>query len=355
VDQRLSGSAIVLLLYDVAEEIRLEELRRLLVAQRLQPAFKHAAPQYVGFEHPPAVEPLSASPDGVQAMAGEIKYYDYGVVSLMLQRDFRGSWSDLVQLSAEWLSGTAFDEQARAILKDKLGRAAPALVKPYQEWLSEDYFIFQINNDSTEAEQLLHAHGPEIAQIVRGETGKLSQREYNEVLQSSISYYADDLAVIGWNAAFLYDTPAGAATAVQLLEYANTQLLEFRHYDDYLTQELSKVYRMLDQQGGLVVRWRLARAASKLHATTLDVTELTERVDNAIKFLSDMFAARLHSMAATKVGVSDYKDLVEQKLQTARELYSFMVEQFQHSRAFVLELMVVIILVIELVFLFRGK
>ena len=32
-----------------------------------------------------------------------------------------------------------------------------------------------------------------------------------------------------------------------------------------------------------------------------------------------------------------------------------MVDQFNQSRAFVLELMVVIILIIELVFLFRGK
>jgi hypothetical protein len=32
-----------------------------------------------------------------------------------------------------------------------------------------------------------------------------------------------------------------------------------------------------------------------------------------------------------------------------------MVDQFQQSRAFVLELMVVVILVIELVFLFEGK
>jgi uncharacterized Rmd1/YagE family protein len=68
-----------------------------------------------------------------------------------------------------------------------------------------------------------------------------------------------------------------------------------------------------------------------------------------------MFSARLYKLAAAKVGVPDYKDLVNQKLQTAEDLYRFMVDQFNQSRAFVLELMVVIILVIELVFLFGGK
>ena len=121
-------------------------------------------------------------------------------------------------------------------------------------------------------------------------------------------------------------------------------------------QQLEDVYDFLDAEArGLWSRWRTARAASKLHTVLLDVSELTERADNAIKFLSDMFSARLYKLAASKVGVPDYKDLVQQKLQTAEELYRFMVDEFNQSRAFVLEFMVVIILIIELVYFFRGK
>jgi hypothetical protein len=68
-----------------------------------------------------------------------------------------------------------------------------------------------------------------------------------------------------------------------------------------------------------------------------------------------MFSARLYKLAAAKVGVPDYKDLVTQKVRTAEELYRFMMDQFNQSRAFILELTVVIILVIELFFFFRGK
>src|SRR5437870_13540406 len=105
----------------------------------------------------------------------------------------------------------------------------------------------------------------------------------------------------------------------------------------------------------MFARWKTARAASKLHTVLLDVTELTERVDKAIKFLSDMFSARLYKVAASKIGVTDYKNLVNQKVHTAEELYRFMVDQFHQSRAFVLELMVVIILIIDLIWLFKGK
>jgi hypothetical protein len=82
--------------------------------------------------------------------------------------------------------------------------------------------------------------------------------------------------------------------------------------------------------------------------------ELTERTDNAIKFLSDMFYARAYKVAASRVGVTDYRNLVDEKLRTAGELYEFMTNEFHQARAFVLELMVVAILVIELIQLFWG-
>jgi hypothetical protein len=99
----------------------------------------------------------------------------------------------------------------------------------------------------------------------------------------------------------------------------------------------------------------MARSATSLHTVLLDVAALTERADNAIKFLSDMFAARLYKLAAAKVGVPDYKDLVERKLKTAGDLYNYMVEQFNQSRAFFLEVTVVLILLIELLYFFRGR
>jgi hypothetical protein len=358
----LRGSVLVLIQFDVCEEIRLDELRKIFPARKAEASFKKA-PAYVRYQRTPVeetLEPLTL--ESGERLAGEIKYYDYGVVSLEFELPFSGSWDTLVELSCRWTSDTNFEKLASRIVKQKLERAAPALVKPYDpkvaEWLQEDYFIFHVREieGSPTADQLLAAQSVQIAQVVRGEMQILSEGERQEILQSRISYYPSDLAVIGWNAAFLYDTPAGAETAIQLLQYANSQLLEFRHYDELMTKELENVYDFLEAGGhGLWSRWRTARAASKLHTVLLDVNELTERADNAIKFLSDMFSARLYKLCAQKVGVPDYKDLVKEKLQTAEDLYKFMVEQFNQSRAFVLELMVVVILIIELIYFFKGK
>jgi hypothetical protein len=355
----LRGSVLVLIQYDVCEEIRLDELRKIFPARKAEASFKKA-PAYVRYQRTPVeetLEPLIL--ESGEHLAGEIKYYDYGVVSLEFELPFSGDWDTLIQLSCRWTSDTNFEKLASRVARQKLERAAPALVKPYKgEWLQEDYFIFHVREieGAPSADELLASQRDHIAQVVRGEMGMLSEGERQEILQSRISYYPSDLAVIGWDAAFIYDTPAGAETAIQLLQYANSQLLEFRHYDELLTKELENVYDFLESGGtGWWSRWRTARAASKLHTVLLDVNELTERADNAIKFLSDMFSARLYKLCAQKVGVPDYKDLVKEKLQTAEDLYRFMVDQFNQSRAFVLELMVVVILIIELVYFFRGK
>jgi len=355
----IHGSVLVLIQFDVCEEIHLDQLRRIFGARTLQqPALKHPAPGYIRYERPPVVETIDPLVlDSGERLDGQIKYYDYGVLSVIFELPFSGDWDTLVRLGSRWVWDVDFAAHASRIARERLERAKPALVKPYGEWLSEDYFIFHVREvtGSPSAAELVAAHGARIAQIVRGETAQLSDGERQEILQSRISYYPNDLAVIGWNGAFIYDTAVGAEAAIQLLEYANSQLLEFRHYDELLTRELASVYAFLEKGTGMLARWRTARAASKLHTVLLDVTELTEHADNAIKFLSDMFSARLYKLAASKVGVPDYKDLVQGKLRTAEELYRFMIDEFNQSRAFVLELMVVIILIIELVYVFQGK
>jgi hypothetical protein len=358
----LRGSFWALVLYDVAEQIQLDKLRDILGSEppRREPSFRHPVPDYVRFERPPVVEyvePVTIG-SGVQFQA-RVKYFDYGVASVELEAPFETGWEELVQMSSRWIAAPEFEKRTTELLRSRLERVQPGLVQPYSSWLSEEYYVIHVvealddEGRALTAPAMLSARGAEIAQIIRGDSKPLADAERAEALQSSLSYYATDLLVVGWVAALVYDTPEGSIPAIQLLEYANTQLLEFRHYDDVLTRVLENVYKLVEHRGSFFRHWKMARQAGQLNAMRLDVTELTERTDNAIKFLSDMFYARAYRMAAARVGVTDYRTLVERKLRIAGELYEFMVNEFHQSRSFLLEIMVVAILVIELIHLFR--
>jgi len=360
--QKVRGSFLVLFQYDVAESISLEALRLRLGSQppTREPSFTHPAPGYVRFEKFPVVEELKP----VVISSGEqflcrLKYFDYGVISAELELPFAADFKEMVTLSSRWTSATEIETCISNLVKERVERFKGVFKQPYPSFLSEDYYVVLLNEALDDqgrprsAENLLAAYGDSIAQIVRGESQLLATSESQNALLSSMSYYPNDLLVVGWVAALVYDAYDLAASTIQLLEYANTQLLEFRHYDEVLSQVLDTAYQLLEHRGGLLRNWKMARQAEQLNTIRLDITELTERTDNSIKFLSDMFYARAYKMAAKRVGVTDYRNLVEEKLRTAGELYQFMVNEFHQARAFILELMVVAILVIELVQLFR--
>ena len=179
--QTLRGSVLGLILHDVCEEIQLEPLREILDAQRVEPGFKHATPDYVRFENPPVVERL----EPVVLTRGEklvpqIKYYDYGVISVLFELAIESDWPDLVQLAARWVPNYELERVAQQIIRGRLERISPALVEPYRDWLAEDYYVFSLSPPPGDmpAAELLKQHGPEIAQMLRGETLPLA-RERN--------------------------------------------------------------------------------------------------------------------------------------------------------------------------------
>lgn len=359
----LTGTLRGLLLVDLSESIDLDKLHEILGSHpsRREPAFRRPAPEYVRFEHPPVVERFGTREvDSSGPAEVRIRYFDYGVASVELVRTFTATWPELIGQAHGWVASPELESSAVGLLREALHRTGAALQNPYKEWITEDYLVVQLDPIEQEgviltADHLTSRCGSAIAQIVRGEALPLSTSEASEVLQSSMSYYPTDLLVLGWVAGFIYDTRAGAAPTVELLEYANTQLLEFRYYDDVLTDVLKEVYKRLEKRHSMWSRWRLARDAQSLNTIRLDYQELVERTENAIKFLGDMFYARAYRLAAARIGVTDYRDLVTEKLTTARDLYESLVNEFHQGRAFFLETAVVIILLIEIAFAIMGR
>src|SRR5208282_628709 len=123
----LRGSVLVLIQFDVCEEIRLDELRKIFGARTAEASFKKA-PAYVQYQRPPIEETLDPIVlESGERLSGEIKYYDYGVISLEFELPLSGDWDDLIELSCRWTSDTKFESIASRIARQKLERARPAL------------------------------------------------------------------------------------------------------------------------------------------------------------------------------------------------------------------------------------
>ena len=361
----LRGRFRIFFFYDVGEAFDLNKLRDLLGSRggSTKPDFPRRTPEYIRFENPPIAEPS----EPVTLRTGEhvtctIKYYEYAIVAIQLEAAFEGAWDALLAQAPRWMDSADIEPEGRAVVGRHLQRITPAVIKPREEWLQENYLVVELNEIRGErgaaltADELLSAHGEHIAQLIRGEQTRLARTTTERILQASLSYYPSDLLVVGSSAALVYDRPDEAAWTIQILEYAKIQLLEFRYYDNFMTRVLSDVYNTLDRKRNILLsRWTLPRDANRLNTIRLDVMELTERIDNAIKFVSDTFYAFVYRLAASRVGVPDYRELVERKLETARELYEFMVNQFNETRLFVLEVAITLLCLLDVLLLLRGK
>lgn len=355
-----AGTIAALYLFDVAEEIDLPRLRASLAggeAARL--SSRSAQPANLRYQVPPLVfegEAAGLAPiDGFQT---RLKFFDYGVVSLALLRPFAGSWEELVATSQRYIENARLEDAAEEAIRQTVARCGAAMKKPRESFLSEDYLIVAVHDLAAplDADALLAARGAQLAQMLRGETLPLSRQEQDEVLKNRLSYLSHDLVIPTWNAAFVYDTESGAGEALELFEFANSQLLEFRYYDALLDAELARIYPALQNTswwhnllgGGAV------RAANQVHSLFIDVNEITDRTDNALKIVGDIYAARVLALAAARLGLARWRQSVEDKLETLDDIYRFAVEQVSISRGQFLEIAVVLILVIELVLFFLG-
>lgn len=355
----ISGTIHAFYLFDVAHAIDLTRIRRRRHDGAGPEGLRDKGPGTgFGYEQPPVV--LDGTDLGcahVNGLAARVTFYDYGVLSLRLEQPFAGTWPELIAHGQHLMEDATLTAGAAATCQHVLDILGEALTGRRSSMLTEDYLTFVVTDaGGLSAGRLVAEHGVAIAQLLRGEPERLSRQEQDEVLRSRVSYLDRDLFVPAWHAAFVYDTEEGADATLEILELANSHLLEFRYYDELLETELERIYAALQTP-----RWtdrlsgrRHTRAARRLHALFIDVNELTDRLGNAVKFVGDLYSARVFTLAASRLGLDAWKRNVQDKLDTLGNIYRFTVEQTSLSRGNMLELIIVLILVLELGLLLTG-
>lgn len=287
---------------------------------------------------------------GTVEAAGDATIFDFAGVSVALRVPFTLPAGALLVLAGELADPEPVVRATRAALEPLYQELLPGITDPHFSPLTEEYFVFQLpSGDPLAPATLLKDHPAWLAGLVRLEAGPLSAEEINEALRRHLSYSPSDLFVADWAAAVLLDSDC--EETLQAIEFANLQLLEYRHIDNRLDDYLATADDLVRPR-----RPRRWFPAWRTHLGPLQVvgelqveaTGLFERTGNVLKLVGDQYLARLYRMLALRFHLPQWEQNIQRKLEVLERIYEMLSDQAATIRGEALEITVVILIMLEL-------
>jgi len=355
-----SGTIVVLRLYDVAHSIDLAQVTALVATPVSRIRLSRVQPKAMSFGVPPLelrAGSVAVPVDDIGSADVVARIYDFGVITMAVRISARDlpwdAYVERVNLANEWAAREDGEAQLASSLRSLLNHIGPATFRPTEEWLTEDYLIATVQSFEPPLSAQDVVSQCDVQRLLSGEA-RLAEAEQAELLRHRFSYTPDDLVVLTWDRAFVLE-PAGDNDVADVLEVANVQLLELRYYDEWLDEELPRVYDRVEiaHKGfRALARHRYARLARQLHAMVAEVTEITEHVDNVLKVTEDVYLARIYGTALQIFRIESWGRAVDRKLAFIRETYAALYDDAATARAELLEATIVLLIVFEVILAF---
>ncbi len=296
----------------------------------------------------PFPEPLDAH--------AHARIYEFGAVSIVYEIPIApgSTLEELTPICDRLYDAPELDTCGRDHRKALIDRLGDSVEKPHAWAESETYTIVFVQElEGCSVEEV--SRSEQLVKLLLGETSNkpLSPAVRDEVLKNSFSYFTDDIAIVDWNSAFVVE-PTGSRLVPFVLELATSQLLEFRYYDTLVDKELARVYAEVERARTKILRSPYAALTKQMLGRFMELTEFTERTDNAIKSVGDFFLARLYNAAMRRFRVPEWRDGVESKLEIVSRAYDLLKADVEASRTMLLEVIVVVLILVELLAALRG-
>lgn len=358
-DRITSGRILVFHLFELAEEVRLDLLRQIWADSSVgQLIGRKPLSSAIQFRDPPVLLPLGARPL-TSRLAGAVraKIFDFGVASIAWEIQAPGLWSDLIDRCAELQEDLALEAASRRVFEEVRMRIGPACLSPIPESkLVEDYFVVHIEDFDlpVSSDEILDRHSIDLALILRGERRDLSAGERKDALRLRHSYRPDDLVVVTYESAFVYDRD-GTTDHIDIIEFANAQLLDLRYYDALMDRELEDIYDKLQRRApGIQARGKLLETSRLLNRLMIEVYGLRENTRNSLKVVGEMYSARVYRMIADTLRLERWDQAIGEKLQMSQEVYKVLLEELNQRRFMILEIVIILLILLEVVlFIFQ--
>lgn len=206
---------------------------------------------------------------------------------------------------------------------------------------SEEYSFACVSEYKGDPDQFFNRKD-QIASFLKSERELLDEKEIEYTLSSQIKYSKDDLVILDWDGAFVFDPDGNFDAIIELFQLANLQLLRYRILATDVDERMDKITKLVRQKPvkrfGFLKRGEITQSLREAIAIrSKSVTEF-EKLEREIKLIGDWYFARLYEVIAKKFRMDEWKKTVKEKLDSLEDIYSVVSENFSMSRSQMLEL-----------------
>ncbi len=354
------GKIVIYRLYDVASEIDLTlvESRASEGVRRLRLS-RHPYMKALEFTDPPVsfvLPGFSMKLFNRDIEAAVIaKAYDFGVLSLAFNLPIPAGtgFREFEEVTKSLDNDNSIDDKAKEYIIQLVNNLGNAVIRPaLKQDFSEDYMVFMIEKMSRDVESADFLAEYDPSRLLLYETRDVSSSTREETLKHRFSYYPDDLVIVHLDNAFVIE-PSGSFDILDILEFATAQILELRYYDNILDKELAKIYNEIPKRtrASIFELRSHEKLAKKITTTVTELTEVTEKVHNALKVTEDVYYAKIYRTAMELFRSEDWEDSIKEKLQVVTNTYNMLYEEISTRRGHLLEWGIIILILIEIILL----
>jgi hypothetical protein len=359
-DEIVRGVLHVDVAFDWGEEIDLARAGTLAPSEAQGLVRRPRTPVSIGYRPPPLrfpLSPVTATLPGCEPVAAEVEatVFDFGGVNVRIDVPFEYRWDDLPRLAGDQAALLGVARSARTAAEALFTKITPAIQSPAWKDLSEEYFVFHFDPRTLPAPAtILERHAAWLAALLRLEAGPLSGDETAEALKQRISYSPSDLVAVDWAAAVVIDVDC--EETLRTIEFANLQLLEFRHLDERLDDALDRAYGLV--HASLNSKFPFFRTHNRplraLGDIKIETEMLFERAGNALKLVGDQYLARLFSLLSARFHLDQWSASIHNTLEVAEGAYEVLENQASAARSEFMEVIVIGLIAFEIVLTLIG-
>jgi hypothetical protein len=352
-DAPLTGTLYAYVAFDWGDEVRLEQARTLVPAESQVLPRRRRTPLSIRYRPPPlrcVLEsiPLEVPEIGTVQAQAEVIVFDFAAASVSLRIPFQLSTTSLARLASHLTQCESITDAAHKAVQPLHRKLLPAIQDPLWSELTEEYFVFHFHKDTFDIESVVDQHPQWLAALLRMELEPLHAEEIAEAMKLQIRYGLTDLLLADWAAAVVVDD--APEDTLQVIEFANLQLLEFREIDNRLDDRLAKTYQVVHALArGWLPFWRPYTVQLRsLGELKVEANGMFERTQNVLKLVGDQYLARVYRLLAARFHLDVWERSIERSLNVIEGSYRVLSEQGAAWRAELLELTIVVLIVVEI-------